>query len=271
MRRWIIGVSIFVFGAFFAANLPALYARVKLDRSFPALSRYEFERTPDTVLIGSSMTFRLYEGYFARMPVRNLAISGGSPLTGLAIIASYKSLPNLILVETNIMSRELDSSLVEQFGSNEAEPFKWFRPFRALISAIYYQIKYQSQTENVERLPLMEPTDYDISASVSAVLKDYGSTGYDEAMKRNTDELKRLVSNLKARGCKIIFYELPYPKPLGDAHFAVTARALTTEAFPQDKWLVLNSIDQLRWMDGAHMDERSAILVAQEIERQLVK
>jgi hypothetical protein len=37
-------------------ELQSLSARVKLDRSFPALSRYVFERTPDVVLIGSSMT-----------------------------------------------------------------------------------------------------------------------------------------------------------------------------------------------------------------------
>jgi hypothetical protein len=83
----------------FLTALPSLYARVKLDRSFPALSRYEFEATPEIILVGSSMTFRLYEGYFLKTRLRNIAIGGGSPLNGLAIIASYGDVPRLILVE----------------------------------------------------------------------------------------------------------------------------------------------------------------------------
>jgi hypothetical protein len=253
------------FAIWFLANLPALYARVKLDRSYPTLSRYEFEPTPDVVLVGSSMTFRLFEGYF-RAPVRNLAISGGSPLTGLAIIASYSSLPREIFVETDIMSRSIDAALVEQFGKNDSEPFRWFRPVRAAISAIYYRIKYRSETENVERLPKQGPAEYDIAASVEASLKEYSSNQYDRIMGRNTEELRRLVSNLENRGCRIVFYELPYPGGLGEAQFAVRARTLTRAAFHNEKWLTFDGVDQLRWLDGAHMDERSAIIIAQQID-----
>src|ERR1700686_348868 len=83
----------------FLIEAPALYARVKLDRSFPALSRYVFEKTPDVVLIGSSVTYRVREDYFLKVPVRNIAISGGSPLTALAIVGSYSSIPRLAIVE----------------------------------------------------------------------------------------------------------------------------------------------------------------------------
>jgi hypothetical protein len=84
-------------------NFSSLYARVYDDRRFPALSRYALEPTPDIALVGSSMTARLYEGYF-KTRLRNISTSGGSPLTGLAILASYPSLPRVVLVETNMMS-----------------------------------------------------------------------------------------------------------------------------------------------------------------------
>ena len=96
-------------------HFSALYARVYEDRRFPALSRYALEPTPNIVLVGSSMTSRLYEGYF-KTPLRNIATSGGSPLTGLAIVASYPSLPRVVLVETNVMSRTIERDLVEQYG-----------------------------------------------------------------------------------------------------------------------------------------------------------
>jgi hypothetical protein len=273
MRRfrspfWLATLTLGILAAWSVAYLPVLYQRVKLDRSFPALSRYEFETTPDVVLVGSSMTFRLYEGYFRQPRLRNIAISGGSPLTGLSIIASYDSLPRLILVETNIMSRPIDAALVVQFGKNESEPYKWFRPMRTAISRIYYWIKYKSEADNIERLPKLEPSDYDISESVSFTRKEYQSTKLDDGMAKNTEVLKQLVAHLERRGCKILLYELPYPDGLGETHYAVTARNLVRAAFPDaEMWLKLDRQTQaLRWLDASHMDERSAIIVAQEIE-----
>ena len=125
IRLAVAAVTLFLI--YFALNFSSLYERVKLDRSFPALSRYAFEGTPQIVLLGSSMSFRLFEGYF-KTPLRNLSIGGGSPATGLSIISSYRSLPKIILVETNILSRPIDIALVDAFGNNPSEPFKWFRP-----------------------------------------------------------------------------------------------------------------------------------------------
>ena len=267
------GLAVLIFAcvlmAWLLATLPSLYARVKLDRSFPALSRYEFESTPDVALVGSSMTFRLFEGYFLQSRPRNIAIGGGSALTGLAIIASYQKLPRLILVETNILSRPVDEALVEQFGKNDTEPYQWFRPVRAIISYVYYWIKYKSEAENVDQLPRARPADYDITASVAASLEEYSSTRQDDAMVRNAETLKRLVANLEGRGCQIRYYELPYPDALGNTHYALTARSLVRAAFPNAiQWPRMDFHEQqLRFVDAAHMDERSAILVAQELEK----
>ena len=248
-------------GVWFLINLPSLYARVKLDRSFPALSRYEFEPTPDFAVVGSSMTFRIYEGYFQK-PVRNLSISGGSPLTGLSIIASYQSIPRMLLIETNIMTRPVDSNLVGQFGKNDAEPFKWFRPFRAAISASYHHFKYKAVG------PIPESAQIDISEWITAALKEYGSPDFDNQLARNIEELKRIVIDLESRGCKIAFFELPYPSPLGDSYLAVKGRALIQAAFPQGSWIQIQA-KNLNFVDAFHMDERSAATVAHDIERQV--
>jgi hypothetical protein len=90
-------------------------------------------------------------------------------------------------------------------------------------------------------------------------------------MAENTQAMKRLVSILESRGCKVYFYELPYPENLGNSHFAVTARALTHEAFPDPKqWPpFVYRLQELRWVDAAHMDERSAAIVAQEMDKVL--
>jgi hypothetical protein len=253
----------------FLAELPSLYARVKLDRSFPALSRYVLESTPAVVLIGSSMTFRIREDYFLKVPVRNIAISGGSPLTGLAIVGSYSSIPRLAMVEANIMARPTDVGLIAQFGRNDAGPYQWFRPFRAIISLVYYWIKTESAADDVAKLPQLPPSYYDIAASLEGAEREYSAANLDEAIAKNVVAIKPIVEDLERRGCRVVFFELPYPGQLGDYHYALLTRSLMHASFPDPKsWpeLDLHRSD-LRWVDSAHMDERSAIIVAKEIER----
>jgi hypothetical protein len=244
-----------------AFNFSSLYARVYDDRRFPALSRYALEPTPDIVLVGSSMTFRLYEDYF-QTKLRNISISGGSPLTGLAIIASYASLPRVVLVETNIMSRQIEFELVEKFGKNGPAAFQWFKPYRAAISFMYYCLKHRS--ENVAELRSSTAASYEISASLHQAADAFSNTNTDEAMAENAQTMKRLVGTLESHGCKVYFYELPYPGKLGSSHFAETARTLVHDAFPDPRqWPRFDyHLQDLRWADAAHLDERSAALVA---------
>ena len=248
-------------------NYSQLYARVYDDRRFPALSRYALEPTPEVALVGSSMIFRVYEGYF-QTRLRNVAIGGGSPITGLAIIASYPTLPRIIVVETNILSRPLDPALVEKFGNNEAAPSRWFKPYRVAISYIYFWLKYKSESENIAQLPRQPPSSYDIKTSLDETEVEYDSRSFDEQMAGNAEALQRLVANLESRGARVYFIELPYPGNLNNSHFAQTARSLAHKAFPdRDKWPDIDyHLPELRWVDASHMDERSAIIVAQEMD-----
>lgn len=248
-------------------NYPQLYARILEDRRFPALSRYALEPVPEVALVGSSMLFRVYEGYF-RNPLRNVAIGGGSPVTGLAIIASYPRLPRIIVVEANILSRPLDAALVANFGNNDAAPFAWFKPYRVAISWAYYWLKYRSENDNVARLPQQKPADYDIKASLDQTEAEYASASFAAPMAENAAALQRLVAQIERRGSRVYFLELPYPGNLGQSNYAVTARSLAHKAFPdRNQWPAIDyHLSELRWVDASHMDERSAIIVAREID-----
>jgi hypothetical protein len=270
MRRkivWVLIAALMADAVYVAANFPALYARVRMDRSFPALSRYVFESTPGLVLVGSSMTYRLYEGYF-QTPVRNLALSGGSPLTGLAIIASYEKLPRTVLVETNIIARPLDGALVSAFGRNDGEPYIWFRPTRAVISKLFYWFKYRPEAVDAGTLLQGPAEDHDIAASVSEVEQEYAGDLHDAEMVGNIETMKDLVRRLERRGCRVMFFEMPFPPPLNESHYAVLARTLARAAFPNGGWINTGATEQeLRWVDASHLDERSAAIVARELDR----
>ena len=100
---------------------------------------------------------------------------------------------------------------------------------------------------------------------------EYARPHLDDAMAENTRTMVRLVSMLEERGCKVYFFELPYPGNLGNSHFVVTARTLMHGAFPNsERWPQLDyHLPDLRWVDAAHMDERSAALMAYEMDRVL--
>src|ERR1700744_2585790 len=80
-------------------QLPATTTR---DGTLTALNRYVRESPPDVVLVGSSLTFRLKEEYFSTPRVSNVALAGGSPVTGFEIVANQAQLPKIILVEMNV-------------------------------------------------------------------------------------------------------------------------------------------------------------------------
>src|SRR5262245_61655019 len=100
---------------------PAVSAR---DGSLIALNRYLTEKVPDVVLLGSSLTARIREEYFETLQVRNLAIGGGSPLTGLRIILNNRQkLPKVILIETNLLSMGADERLVQRYSTSGHDIF----------------------------------------------------------------------------------------------------------------------------------------------------
>src|SRR3984893_13520255 len=94
-------------------QLPSTTTR---DGTLITLNRYVREPIPDVVLVGSSLTFRLKEEYFTTPGLRNLALAGGSPVTGLEIVANQPRLPRVILVETNVLSRPTDAALIQRYS-----------------------------------------------------------------------------------------------------------------------------------------------------------
>jgi hypothetical protein len=98
-------------------QLPSTTTR---DGTLITLNRYVREPIPDVVLVGSSLTFRLKEEYFTTPRLRNLGLAGGSPVSGLEIVANQPRLPKVILVETNVLSRSTDAVLVAKYSKTDS-------------------------------------------------------------------------------------------------------------------------------------------------------
>ena len=263
------GVATVRFGS--GLQMPATTTR---DGTLIALSRYLREPVPDIVLLGSSITFRLKEEYFATPRMRNLALAGGSPVTGLEIVASQPRLPGLVLVEANVLARPTDAALVERYSRGEAEPL-FFRPVRAAVAAyeqrLHAPLTHEQVALDLRRLVGQPPGDFDNRIYADRALQQFNAEDPTDAVRASAKRIEELIRTVEQRGARVFLFELPYSEPIEGSRFATTTRAIVHAAFPDSKrWLSVEmNRSELRWADGVHLDERSAIVATQGMERAL--
>ncbi|WJR74909.1 hypothetical protein [Bradyrhizobium sp. NP1] len=241
------------------------------DASLFALNRYLSEPNPDVVLLGSSLTARIKEQYFATLRVTNLGILGGSPLTGLRIILlTPQSPPKTILIETNLLSNVADETLVENFATQGHDFF--FRPVRMAHAAYenwnHAPVNRVRSMADADRVLKEAPQEYDNQVYLDRLTKAYGQDA-SVLLQKNVDQLAKLVSSARGLGARVLLFELPYPDQLDQTRVALDTRRIALSRFGDPhEWLHLTiAKSELRWPDGAHFDERSAVLAARAIEQ----
>ena len=252
-------------------QMPATTTR---DGTLITLSRYLREPVPEIVLVGSSITFRLKEEYFTTRGLRNLALAGGSPVTGLEIVANQPRLPQYILVEANVLSRATDTPLVERYSRGGTEPV-FFRPVRAAVAAyeqrLHAPLTHEQVARDLLRLVGQPPGDFDNRVYVDRALQQFNAEDPTDAARLNVKRIEALIRMVEQRGARVLLFEPPYAEPIEGSRFAGTTREIVHAAFPDSKrWLAIEvNRSELRWADGVHLDERSAVIVAQAMERAL--
>jgi hypothetical protein len=253
-------------------QLPSTTTR---DGTLITLNRYAKEPIPDVALVGSSLTFRLNEEYFATPRLRNLALAGGSPITGLEIVANQLRLPRLVLVEANVLSRPTDTALVERYSrSGNAEPM-FFRPIRTAVAAyenwLHAPLSHTQVSLAFSRLLEQPPSDFDNRIYADRALQQSNAEDPTAAVRVNVSRIEQLIATIERRGALVLLYELPYSEQLEGSRSAKITREIVHAKFPNpDRWLRIDFMrNELRWADGVHLDGRSAAIVAQSIDRAL--
>ena len=252
-------------------QMPATTTR---DGTLITLSRYLREPVPEIVLVGSSIAFRLKEEYFATPKLRNLALAGGSPVTGLEIVASQPHLPAIILVEANVLARPVDATLVERYARRDSEPWL-FRPVRAAVAAyeqrLHAPLTHGQVALNLRRLTGEPPSDFDNRIYADRALQQFDAEDPTDAVKVNAERIGELIRAVEQRGARVFLFELPYSESIERSRYAAITRQIARAAFPDSsRWLPIGvNRNELRWADGVHLDERSAVIVTQAMERAL--
>ena len=253
-------------------QLPSTTTR---DGTLITLNRYAREPIPDVVLVGSSLTFRLGEEYFATPRVRNLALAGGSPVTGLEIVANQPRLPRIILVETNVLSRPTDTALVDLYSRRErAEPL-FFRPIRTAVALyenrLHAPLSHAQVAFALDQLLKQPPSEFDDRSYADRALQQYDAEDPTITVQFNVEKIRQLMLAVERRGARLLLFELPYSEKLEESRSATITREIVHGKFPdQARWLRIDAgREELRWADGVHLDERSAAIITRSIDRAL--
>lgn len=171
--------------------------------------------TPPAVLVGSSMTGRLLPEYFAGTPlagVANLGLDGSTPDLGLDVVLRRKLPPALVLVEVNTLFNQTphnDATLrqaMDSFSFRLADRLPFLRAKYRPSSIAYSALKLWQD----RRLPPPSELAASLERAVGAapelpVSNRQHIASTDPLFDRHLSRLREL----KDRGARVIFYQLP--------------------------------------------------------------
>ena len=83
--------------------------------------------------------------------------------------------------------------------------------------------------------------------------------------------IKQFAAELERRGTRVLLMEIPFAPEIARTRAARVTQEIVQNAFPdRNAWLRIDPpLSELRWADGVHLDERSALIVVRAIEKAL--
>jgi hypothetical protein len=271
---WLAKVALTAFGGLLLCALvtPQVQVTENDGQGAEELVLYRNEPTPLYALIGTSLTYRLKEEYFLPMAVRNLALPGRSFVTSLEILGSYPKLPANIFVETSVMTWSDDANFVKKFSYDAGGHFKIGPLVRGLVAYINSAKRKVKAAQLDDSILSESPAQYNNKDYIEWAKKQWTGHNQDAEIASNVDALAHLVIQLEKRGSNVYLYEMPLAPGMTETDVMTTTRKLVHQRFAgPGRWLTLNyPVDQLRFRDHAHLDERSALIVARAMRNAIL-
>jgi hypothetical protein len=121
------------------------------------------------------------------------------------------------------------------------------------------------------RLLDQQPQQFDNRIYVDRAFQQLDAEEPTSAARENAERIRQLTGLLEQRGARVLLLEVPYMDRIEETRSVKVTRAIIHAAFPErDRWLpVAVKRSELRWADGVHLDERSALIVSRAIDEAL--
>lgn len=232
------------------------------DRNIISLQTYLYEPAPEVVVVGSSLGTRLSE-----LPAgwSNLALAGGSAMTGLETVRRASGSPRLVLVELNFIDRGVDEATLGGLFMPVAHQLRDTSPaFRhesrpsavasRVMTDLYWRIEWRLNralggdgvTSESAKPQAARLTEARRASMVAEQLAKYEAPVDGAGVAGRVTELRQVIDQLAERGVAVALFEMPEDATLYDAPAKAAWRAALAEALPRDRY---HWVDAVRWSD----------------------
>ena len=229
-------------------------------------------------IVGSSLSFRLKEENFPDSYC-NLAIAGSSSPTGLRLIKERGVIPELLIVETNIIGRARTTRKVDP----KSKPKPLFSMEERIIKSTFEvtQKKYQPISFFLNyALQILRPNGENqevyISEKSRELMVEKNREEYDqeidvESMSYRVDLFSKKVRYFQNEGTCIILMEMPISCEVQNSVKAKGMRQLMKKYLPEDEFLYLSQLDcsAITTTDGTHLNKVGAKMMVNHIINEL--
>jgi hypothetical protein len=173
-----------------------------------------------------------------------------------------------------VLSRSTDAALVAKYSrADNARPL-FFRPIRTAVAAyenrLHAPLNHAQVSGALHQLLEQPPSDFDNRIYVDRALEQWNAED-PTAAEMNVSRIEQLIPAIERKGARVLPFELPCSAQLEGSRLAKVTRAIVHTAFHDPRrWLQIDyARGELRWADGVHLDERSAVIVTQSIDKAL--
>lgn len=255
---FLLGIGLFLFYNsilwLFPIEKKAIYRNRERAEEF-AYSKKNFS----TVLVGSGLIGGFSAKTLQRPGLFNLYFPYCGSCTGIEIIVLSNRIPHTLLVETNYIFKGFDSKLTKKLFKPGFYRARFYLPAmleKNRVDSVLKEIFKPTKPIHITQNKLAGA----LYANAYNKYKDsYNKLPEDAQFGNDLKKLKKYVDYISARGCNIIFFEMPVEHELIDSPLALFQRNALKSIFGSEKykWVFPCRSDEYETEDGIHLIEDS--------------
>jgi hypothetical protein len=236
------------------------------DENAARAQRFLFSSKPTAVVLaGSSLSVRIPEHRFEHC-FANLALVGGAAIDSIELVRARSPLPRLILIEANTIERPADLQFFSEVNGFLPRHFRLFRvdakPINFVLSGLY-SVNHSKESELARQIATKaDPRARNIWLDIQR--RTYATPVEQALLNRQLTAYRKTITELKALGVQIAFFELPVDRTLRDSPRAAEIRKAVSGTFQGVDYFDLQDLESFRdadTTDGIHLSTSEALEV----------
>jgi hypothetical protein len=268
--------ALLVFYSVFVVFLQKKISRTgqnQYDRNVVKAEEYLFEdgQKADVLILGSSMSSRLVmdslpANYF------NLAMAGMSIYDGVALLDKSSRKPSVVLIETNVVLRDLNADLRKDMFDPVSYNTKKYLPIlrKKYQPVAVMKALFRDGLGVKQDAALFIPPKHIYDQEVASVMKNNQIVPEAALVKRKFEELRNAVRTLEKKNIRVIFFEMPFYAGAENLQEPTILRKNFQAYFPASQYrYIVKPDDTYETTDGIHLGGTQALRYTKYWQREL--